>query len=83
MACVLLGYNVGSYPRRTEASSHITLYLINNIFVVVVVAVLPVNGERTMYSKLNGKMSHRSDTLSHIPAKCNVVGTDVSADVSC
>jgi len=30
MACVLLGYNVVSHHRRTEASSHITLPLINN-----------------------------------------------------
>jgi hypothetical protein len=87
MACVLLGYNVVSYPGRTKASSLITLPLINNnIFVFlffIFVAVLAVNGWGTVYSKLNGKSSHHSDTLSHIPAKCNVVGTNVAAGVSC
>jgi hypothetical protein len=85
MACVLLGYNVVSHHRRREASSHINFPLINNIFLklFIVVAVLGVNGRGTVYLKLNGELSHQSDTLSHIPAKCNVVGTNVAADVSC
>jgi len=129
---ILLGHDGMSCPRRTEASTHITLQLINNnihhrhhhisfiesghlltrssitypevssnviisviikiiIYILILllllifidIALLTVNGGETVYSKLNGKFPHHSDTLSHIPAKCNAVGTDVAADVIC